>query len=145
MAHWNRRLPYTLQWSTDQNFNNNVQSESFPATGNNLWAVNGLTNGQQLYLRYRGVLGATTSPWSTVVGPITVGAPTGAVTVSGHATFANAASGPLYVSFTNLTTNKTYYTEVASPVSPQAYSIQLSCRKLLQLRLHRPEPKQHHL
>jgi hypothetical protein len=116
---------YTLQWSTDQNFVNNVQSKSFPAHGGNQWAVNGLTNGQQFYFRYQGVLGATTSLWSTVVGPVTVGAPTGPVTVTGHATFANAATGPLYVSFTNLTTNKTYYAEVASPVSPQAYSIQL--------------------
>jgi hypothetical protein len=121
---------YTVQWSTDQNFINDVQSKSFPATGGSgyTWVLNGLTNGQLLYFRDQGVVGGITSSWSPTWGPTTVGKPSGPVTVSGIATFANAATGPLYISFESQTTNntnKTYYTEIASPVSPQHYTIQL--------------------
>ena len=121
---------YTLQWSTDQTFNTNTQSKSFPATGDsgNTWvlnALNGIADGQILYFRDQGVLGGTVSPWSQVVGPVTIGAPAGTITVSGNVTFASPATGPLYVSFNNSTTHQSYYTEIANPVSPQHYSIEL--------------------
>ena len=120
-------ISYTLQWSTDPSFVNNVQTKNFPATGGYgaTWMLNGLTNGQKLFFRYQGVQGSTTSLWSNPTGPITIGAPAGSVTVSGKVNFTNAANGPLYISFENLSTNQTYYTSIASPVSPQAYSIQL--------------------
>ncbi|MDR3773221.1 MAG: hypothetical protein P4L26_07735 [Terracidiphilus sp.] len=118
---------YTLQWSTDPSFNLNVQSKSFPATGGaGTWVLSGLSNGQPLYFRFQGVAESTTSLWSPNVGPITIGAPAGSITTSGHVTFANAATGPLYIEFTTLTTpRQSYYTSIANPVSPQAYSIQL--------------------
>jgi hypothetical protein len=117
---------YNIQWSTDPTFSTNTHSKSFPATGTNedSWVLNGLTNGQHLYFRYQGVAGSTTGPWSGL-GVTTIGAPTGPVTVSGIATFANAATGPLYISFSNLSTYNGYYTAIANPVSPQPYSIQL--------------------
>jgi hypothetical protein len=118
---------YTVEWGTDKTFATYIGSKSFPAKGGYTMTcvLNGLTNGQQLYFRYQGAVGSATSAWSPVAGPITVGAPTGPVTVSGTATFANAATGPLHIYFENRSTGETYNTAVASPVSPQNYSIQL--------------------
>jgi len=118
---------YTVEWGTDKTFATYIGSQSFPAKGGYTMTcvLNGLTNGQQLYFRYQGVVGSATSAWSPAVGPITIGAPTGPVKVSGTATFANAATGPLYIYFENRSTGEASYTAVASPVSPQNYSIQL--------------------
>lgn len=118
---------YTVQWSTDPLFGTITGSKSYPATGGfeGTWILNGLQNTQVLYFRDQGVAGIATSPWSQVAGPITVGEPAGSVTVSGNVTFANAAAGPLYISFSNLATHQTFYTAIANPVSPQHYSIQL--------------------
>lgn len=116
---------YLVQWSSDPSFGSILGSRSYPATGGGILIVNGLLNGQVLYFRYQGVQGSTTSPWSSLSFPVTVGEPAGSVTVTGNVTFANAATGPLYVSFQNLATGAISYVEVANPVSPQAYSIQL--------------------
>ena len=118
---------YTLQWSTDPTFSTVTGSKSYPATGGQgvVWILNGLTNGQILYFRYQGVAGSATSQWSKVVGPTTIGEPTGSVTVSGNVTFANAATGPLYVSFGSFSGLGTRYAVIPNPVSPQPYSIQL--------------------
>lgn len=117
---------YTVQWSSDPTFTANVQSKSFPAAGTaGPWILDGLTNGQQLYFRFQGVLGSTTSLWSPVAGPVMIGELTGPITVTGNVTFANPATGPLYLSFNNSATHQNYYARIANPVSPQAYSIQL--------------------
>jgi hypothetical protein len=119
---------YTVQWSASSTFATVAGSQTFPATGYQgavIWVLNGLTNGQTYYFRYQGVAGSVTSQWSAIVGPVTIGQPAGAFTVSGNVTFVNAATGPLYIGLTNLTTNATYYTAIANPVSPQSYSIQL--------------------
>lgn len=118
---------YTLQWSTDPNFGTLTGTKSYPAAGQTMWVLPGLANGQQLYFRFQGVAGAATSSWSSVVGPVTIGAPAGSVLVSGNVTFGSPATGPLYLSFTNESTpGHTYYAQIASPISPQSYSIQLS-------------------
>jgi hypothetical protein len=121
---------YTVQWSADSTFSTITGSATFPATGGNgsTWIVNGLTDGQPLYFRFQSVAGSVTSPWPQASGPVTINAPTGTVTVSGNVNFDFTAGGPLYVSYTSQTTNntnKTYYTRIANPKSPQHYSIQL--------------------
>lgn len=116
---------YNFQWSTDSSFGTVLGNKTFPATYGGASIIHGLSNGEVLYFRYQGVQGNTASPWSSASEPVTVGEPAGSVTVTGNVTFANAATGPLYVSFTSLDANQTYFTEIASPVSPQEYSIQL--------------------
>ncbi|HEY1256832.1 MAG TPA: putative Ig domain-containing protein, partial [Terracidiphilus sp.] len=118
---------YTVQWSTDSTFATIDGSKSYPASGTYeaTWILSGLTDGQILYFRYQGVAGSASSAWSGVTGPVTIGAPSGTVTASGNVSFNNAATGPLYISFENLSTDQTYYTAIANPVSPQPYSIQL--------------------
>jgi hypothetical protein len=101
---------YNVEWGTDQTFATYTASKNFLTKGGNqnIWILTGLTNNQQLYFRYQGVLGSTTSPWSSASSQITIGEPsTGADLVSGTVTFANAATGPLYLYFTNQSTNKT--------------------------------------
>jgi hypothetical protein len=120
---------YTVQWSTTSSFTSIVGSKNFPATGgNNPWIVNGLTNGQTLYFRARGVAG-TTSNWSGPSNAITIGAPTGGNTVSGTVTFSETATGPLYVGFYNQSTGAVYIDVVGSqsspPHSPAAYTVQV--------------------
>ena len=120
---------YTVQWSTTSSFTSIVGSKNFPATGgNNPWIVNGLTNGQTLYFRARGVAG-TTSNWSGPSNAITIGAPTGGNTVSGTVTFSETATGPLYVGFYNQSTGAVYVDVVGSqsspPHSPAAYTVQV--------------------
>ena len=121
---------YTVQWSTTSSFTSTLGSKSFPATGNNNpWIVNGLTNGQTLYFRARGVAGSSTSNWSGPSNAMTIGAPTGGNTVSGTVTFSETATGPLYVGFYNQSTGTVYADVVGSqaspPHSPAAYTVQV--------------------
>jgi len=137
---------YTLEYSTDPTFSTGVSSKSFPATsavspnylllnGNseahsfNPWVVTGLTNGDTYYFRAAGVVGsggsAVTGPWSgaSPLGGMLIGAPSGANAVSGTATFSQAATGPLYVGIYDQNTGSAYVDVITSPVSPQAYSV----------------------
>jgi hypothetical protein len=121
---------YTLEYSTDSTFGSGVGSKSFPAVGgNNSWFVTGLANTQTYYFRAAGVVGsggsAVTGPWSAAApsGGMVIGGPPAGNTVSGTVTFSQAATGPLYVGFYNLSTGSVYTTWVASPVSPQNYSV----------------------
>ncbi len=119
---------YTLQWSTSSTFSSVTGSKTLAATGTggaNIWFVNGLSNGSSLYFRAEGVAGSSTSGWSATVGPITIGAPTGGNTVSGTVTFTGTATGPLYVGFYDQKTGNVYADPIASPISPQAYSVQV--------------------
>jgi hypothetical protein len=135
---------YTLEYSTDSTFNTGVASKSFPATsavspsswqqnGNteahsfNPWVVTGLANGATYYFRAAGVVGsggsAVTGPWSAPSSGIAIGAPSGANAVSGTVTFSQTASEPLYVGIYDQNTGNAYVDVIASPVSPQAYSV----------------------
>ncbi len=117
---------YTVQWSTSSSFGSVLGSKSFPATGNNNpWIINGLTNGQTLYFRAQGVTSSSTSNWSNTSNPMTIGAPTGANTVTGTVTFSETPKGPLYVGFYNQSTGSVYVDVIASPKSPQAYTVQV--------------------
>jgi hypothetical protein len=136
---------YTLEYSTDAAFKTGVLSKSFPATGgknagfagsmgvaglqggNSPWVVTGLTNGSKYYFRAAGVVGsgtsAVTGPWSAASSGIVIGAPTGGNALSGTVIFSGKATGPLYVGYWNQNTSGIYAEEIASPVSPQAYSV----------------------
>jgi hypothetical protein len=128
---------YTVQWSTSSTwtagsgFATVTGSKSVVATGTqgSPWIVGGLTNGQAYYFSVQGVAGSSTSNFSPVVGPVTIGAPTGGNTVSGTVTFSQTATGPLYVGFANQNTNVIYATSVGSqvspPTSPATYTVQV--------------------
>jgi hypothetical protein len=123
-------VSYTVQWSTTSSFSTVINSQNFPATGNNNpWIVSGLTNGQTLYFRARGVAGSSTSNWSGPSNAMTIGAPTGGNTVSGTVTFSETATGPLYVGFYNQSTGAVYADVVGSktspPKSPASYTVQV--------------------
>ncbi len=115
---------YTVQWSTSSSFGSIAGTKSFPATGrNNPWVVTGLTNGTTYYFRAEGVAGGSTSSWSGASPGILAGSPTGGNAVSGSVTFTGTAKGPLYVGFYDTNTGNVYADAVASPKSPQAYSV----------------------
>jgi len=118
---------YTLQWSTTSSFAAVAGSQTFAATGTNgtnVWLLNGLTGGPY-YFRAYGTSAGGNSPNSTVVGPITIAAPTGGNTISGAISFTGTATGPLYTGFYNTSTGAFYGEYIATPVSPQAYTIQV--------------------
>ena len=118
---------YTIEWSTSASFASVTGSETFAAAGDNPWIVTGIANGSGYYFRARGVVGTSTSNWSAVAGPVTVGIPTGADTLTGKVTFSQTAKGPLYVGVYDQNTNKIYATVVGSkaspPTSPASYAV----------------------
>jgi len=120
---------YTLQWSTTSTFTAIAGSQTFAATGSNgtnVWLLNGLANGSVYYFRTYGTsAGTAISSYSATFGPVTIGAPTGGVTVSGAVSFTGTATGPLYTGFYNQSTGAFYGEYIATPVSPQAYTIQV--------------------
>ncbi len=117
---------YTLQWSTSSSFGTIAGSKTFAANGTHtaVWLVNGLTDGSVYYFRAYGTsAGTAVSPYSSVYGPVTVGAPASGSTVSGAVTFSGTASGPMYVGVYNQYTSTAYAQYIANPVSPQAFSV----------------------
>jgi hypothetical protein len=117
---------YTLQWSTSSTFSPLAGSKSFPVNGGvGFWFLPGLSNGTPYYFRLQGVAGSSTSPWSTVYGPVTIGAPAGAYTVSGSINFTGTPTGPLYIVFTDHSNGNYYVCEIAHPANIQPYTIQL--------------------
>ena len=141
----NTEMPtsYTLQWSTTSTFTAIAGSMTFPATGGggaNIWFVNkdlttGCTNCSTLasgtyFFRAFATAGSSTSPFgvfSSSGNPVavTMGAPTGGVTVSGSVTYPGTATGPLYVGFYNYSTGVFYGEYIQNPSSAQAYSVQV--------------------
>jgi hypothetical protein len=117
---------YTVQWSTDASFGTVTGSKTFKATGDgkDVWIITPLTSGQLYYFRAQGATATSTSGWSSVASA-TVAAPTSGNTVSGSVTFTGTATGPLAVGFRDQTTSAMYMTAIASPVSPQAYSVKV--------------------
>lgn len=121
---------YKLEWSTTEAFTTVTGSKTFPATGANgsgIWFVNGLTNGAVYYFRAQGLAGSSVSPWSSVVGPVTIDAPAGGNTVTGTVTFTGDATGPMYTGFYDQKTGDVFLTQLGSeaspPTSPAAYSV----------------------
>ncbi len=119
---------YTLQWSTDPAFGTVTGSKTFNANGTkaDAWFFTGLTNGNVLYFRAYGTsAGTPVGPFSSIFGPVTIGAPTGGNTVTGSVTFSQAPTGPMYIGFLSQTNGNFYAQYVAGPTSAQAYSIQV--------------------
>ena len=137
---------YNVQWSTDPTFESASTTKNFAATGTNgtnLWFVNGLTDGTQLYFRAQGVVGDPASPtsassWATfspmvngtpTITAVTIGAPSAPNTVSGNINFTvprNVTSGPIYVGFYDQNTGNIYGTSFPSgQSSPLSYSVQV--------------------
>jgi hypothetical protein len=128
---------YTLQWSTTNTFTTIAGSQTFPATGSggaNIWLLNTantttctncstLASGSYYFRTYGTSAGTATSPYSSVAGPITMGAPSGGVAVSGAVTYTGTATGPMYVGFYNYSTNAFYGEYIASPSSAAAYTV----------------------
>lgn len=114
---------YTLSWGTT-NTASGGGTANFVANGTNqdVYFLNGLTNGQQLYFKLTATNG-TGSATSAVAGPVTIGATSGANTVSGTVTFSGTATGPMTVGVYDNTNGTIYYTTIANPSSPQSYSV----------------------
>jgi hypothetical protein len=121
---------YTLQWSTDPAFGTITGSKTFKANGTkaDAWFFNGLANTTTLptYFRAYGTSSGTAiGPYSNIYGPVTIGAPTGGNLVTGSVTFSQTPAGAMYVGFLSQTNGNFYAEYFASPVSAQAYSIQV--------------------
>ncbi|HEY6446877.1 MAG TPA: hypothetical protein VIY53_10485 [Acidobacteriaceae bacterium] len=120
---------YTVQWSTSKTFATVSGNKPFTAAGDHPWIVTGIANGSGYYFRARALAGSSTSPWSTPVGPVTIGAPTGSCTLSGTVTFSQTATGPLYVGVFDQNTDEVYAAVVGSktspPTSPASYTVQV--------------------
>ena len=117
---------YTVGWSTSSSCSSPVGTKSFKATGqNNPWIVTGLNNNSTYYFCARGVAGSSTGPWSTPSPGVLIESPpaTGNYLVSGSVTFTTQATGPLYVGFYDQNSGNVYVDAIASPKSPQAYSV----------------------
>jgi hypothetical protein len=111
---------YKVYKGTDVNATN-LTPVVFTAQGhnNNVFVLSGLTNGPTYFKISALNVNGESAP-SSVVGPITIGATTGANTVSGTVTFPGSVTAPLYVGvFGN---NGVFFERIASPTSPQAYS-----------------------
>jgi len=117
---------YTLQWSTSSSFSSVTGFETFPATGTNtdVWIVNGLIDGGVYYFRvYGSSAGTAIGPFSSIYGPVTIGAPSSGSAVSGTVTFPLTPTGPLYAGLYNQYTGAVYLQYIASPASSQAYTV----------------------
>lgn len=114
---------YKVYYGTGSSSTNGAGSpKTFTAQGTNqnVFFFTGLTNGLTYNFKMTALVGSTESaPTSVVSQPI--GAVSGGNTVSGTVTYTGATTGPLYVGvFSN---SGIFFTSIASPVSPQAYSI----------------------
>ena len=130
---------YTVQWSTDLSFSTGNSTATFAAIGtkSNIWILNNGTagisgsfvNGTAYYFRVRGELAAGHGPWAVWGGgtptAVTIGALSGVGynTVTGTVTFSGTATGPMYVGYYNQSTGAAYAQYIASPVSPQAFTV----------------------
>ncbi len=115
---------YKVYWGTDAGATNGIGSpKTFIANGDNsdVYVLSGLTDGAALYFKMTALVGSTESALTAVVGPVTIGAVAGANTVSGTVTFPGTATGPMMVGVHSK--GGVYFTTIASPASPQSYSI----------------------
>ncbi|HUX72300.1 MAG TPA: carboxypeptidase regulatory-like domain-containing protein [Steroidobacteraceae bacterium] len=112
---------YKVYWGTDAAASNGG-SKTFAAQGQNvsIYMLPGIANGA-IYFKMTALEGTTESAPTAVVGPVTVGASSGANTVSGTVTFPGTATGSLIVGVHS--NSGAYYSIIANPVSPQSYSV----------------------
>jgi uncharacterized protein (DUF2141 family) len=111
---------YKIAWGTDTN-GSNGGSRTFNAQGTNatIAYVPGLANGSVLYFKMLASDSAGNSTYSSIIGPLTIGALTGANTVSGTVTFSGTATGPMIVAIHPPNGNGgIYFTAVGSQASP---------------------------
>jgi hypothetical protein len=117
---------YKLYLGTDTNASNltpiTIQAHG---THDSVYILSGLSAGVPYYFKISSLVGTTESPVSSVVGPLTPTAGTGANTVSAMVTFQGTATGPLYVGVIDQskTPNVAYGTRIATPVSGTTYSV----------------------
>jgi hypothetical protein len=140
---------YQIQWSTSTSWPSPTTTNSyvFPASAGDGAGIvimnnatsgvsgNPFTNGVPYYFRMRGYISsgnAGNGGWTYFGGssaatatPVTIGTLAGANTVSGQVTFTGTAKGPLYVGFFSPSTGQMYGEHIASPVSPQSYTVQV--------------------
>ena len=116
---------YLIEWSTSNTFASITGSATILAQGKNnpMYFVTGLSNGTSYYFRITGKAGSTTSNATVYSTAVTPGPATGANTVSGTVTFTGTATGPLYVGLYDQNTGIPYAVRIASPVSPQAFTL----------------------
>jgi hypothetical protein len=132
---------YTVQWSTDPEFESSVSTFNFKAGGANgtgVWILNngliGLSgsfvDGKTYYFRARGDLPGSHSTWTVFGGEgdpagVLIGAPSGPNSVTGTVTLSTIPTGPLYVGFFDRSTGQAYTTWFANPGALQPYSLQI--------------------
>lgn len=117
---------YTLQWSTTSSFTAIAGSQIFPAAGTHapIWLVNGLTDGSVYYFRAYGTSSGTAQgPYSSTVGPVTIGEASTGNAVSGSVTFSGTATGPMYVGLYNQYSGFAYAEYIPNPVNSQPYTV----------------------
>ncbi|MCU1341910.1 MAG: hypothetical protein JWN92_1333, partial [Candidatus Acidoferrum typicum] len=117
---------YKIYYGTDTAASN-VGSVQIPAgDSNNVFVLSGLTNGTPYYFKMTALNVNGESAASSVFGPVTIGATSGANTVSGTITFSGItppAGSALYVGMFSNTTG-VYFERIANPSNPtQAYSV----------------------
>src|SRR6202011_3086442 len=93
-----------LYYDTNNGFTNSTFKTISAGNSENVFVLSGLTNGTQYWFKMSAVNanGESTVPALSVVGPVTIGATTGANTVSGSVTFSGIqlplpAGAALYV------------------------------------------------
>ncbi|HEY3270082.1 MAG TPA: immunoglobulin domain-containing protein [Geothrix sp.] len=119
---------YLIQWSTN-GFSTISGSATVAARGKldteyfgSTLFVSGLANGTPAAFRVYAKAGATTSASSNQV-TATPAAAAGGNAISGTINFTGPATGPMYVVLFDTTTGQPFAMKVASPVSPQAYTV----------------------
>jgi hypothetical protein len=129
---------YEVQYSTNSSFTGTPGSKCFPATGSggtSPYIITGLTNSQTYYFRAAGNVGICGSSTTGLnysaaepSGGLTIGAPSTGSLLSGTVTFTlptgvSASGKTLYVGCYDSNTAYVYADPIASPVSPQPYSV----------------------
>lgn len=122
-----RATAYKIYWGKDVNAADGTPSV-VGARNDGFYIQSGLPNGN-VYFKISSCVSADLlcssgeGTASAVVGPITIGATTGANTVAGTVTFPGTATGPMTVAVFVPGGRSIQFTHIAAPVSPQAYSI----------------------
>jgi large repetitive protein len=125
---------YVVQWSEDPAFalvNGSLEFKAGGSNGTGVLILNDshLASGNTYYFRMLGTNKFGTGTWSNIysadgINPtgVTIGDPAGNA-VSGTVTFDATPTGPLYVGYYDVSKGAVYATRIASPVSPQPYSV----------------------
>jgi hypothetical protein len=112
---------YRIYWGTDAAATNRTPIE-VPALNNAVYML-AASNGDVLYFKISGFVGASESAVSGVVGPKTIGPTAGANVLSGTVTFPVTATGPMIVGAFDQGAGVMRSARIATPVSPQAFTI----------------------